>query len=86
MKSKTMNVPFDAQTVHAAVEAARNGRLLCGSCVQKLESYDEMSQSDFCPSCQAAITSQLRMEAEGRLVEALIRMGLPPDSVQIAND
>ena len=84
--SCNINMTFNADDVEAALEAARRGGLLCATCMQKIATLEEMSQSDFCPQCQEAVTSQLSVVAEGRLVEALIRMGLPADSVQISND
>ena len=36
------------------LDAAWKDGLLCGTCMQKIETQDEMTQSDFCPACQAA--------------------------------
>ena len=61
--TKTLDVTFDAQSVMAAVEAAHDAGLLCETCTRKLDASDSISQSDFCPECQAVITSQLAVEA-----------------------
>ena len=84
--SCNMNVTFNADDVNAALEAAWNEGFLCAPCMEKIAKRAVVSQSDFCPACQAAVTSQLMAAVEGRLREALVRKGLPPDSVQIASD
>ena len=81
-----MNAMFNAEDVGLAIEAAWNEGLLCGTCMQKIATQDEMSQSDFCPECQAVVISQLMAAVQRRIREELVRRGLPPDSLQIAND
>jgi len=77
---------FNADDVSAALDAATKEGLLCGTCTNKIETQDEMSQSDFCPACQAAVNSQLGSIVECRMKETLERMGLPPDSLDIAKN
>lgn len=84
--SLNLNLMFNADEVNAALVAALSEGLLCGTCIRKLETQEEMSQSGFCPACQEAINSQLAPLVERRLREALIRMGLPPDSVEITKN
>jgi uncharacterized CHY-type Zn-finger protein len=83
--SHKMNVTFDANDVGTAIEAAWNEALLCGTCMQKIATQ-EMSQSDFCPTCQAAVTARLMATVERRMRAELLRQGLAPDSVQIESD
>ena len=81
-----LKLMFNADDLNAALDAAWKDGLLCGTCTNKIETQDEMSQSDFCPACQAAVNSQLAPIVEHRIKEALVRMGLPTDSVEIAKD
>jgi hypothetical protein len=84
MKSSlNLKLMFNADDVNAALDAAWKDGLLCGPCMQKTERQDEMTQSDFCPACQAAVNSQLAPIVEHRFKEALVRMGLPTYSVEI---
>lgn len=84
MKSNLeLKLIFNTDDVNAALDAAWKDGLLCGPCMQKIETQDGMSQSDFCPACQEVVKSQLAPVVERRIKEALVRMGLPPDSVEI---
>ena len=84
--SLNLKLMFNADDVNVALDAAWKDGLLCGTCMQKIETQHEMSQSDFCPACQAAAHSQLGSIVERRMMETLVRMGLPPDSLEIASD
>jgi len=85
-KAREVNLSFSADGVQAAVAAARNADLLCGTCTQKLDTRHEMSQSDFCPACQAAVTTLLTVAVQRRMAQELIRRGLRPDSLEIMSD
>ena len=84
--SYKMNVMFSANDVGTALEAAWNEGLLCGSCMQKIVTQVAMSQSDFCPACQAVVTSQLMVAVQRRMRQELVRRGFPLDSLEIASD
>lgn len=87
MKSSLeVNLRFDADDVNAALDAAWKEGLLCGTCMQKIETQGEMLQSDFCAACQEAVKSQLIPVVERQMKEALVRMGLPPDSLDMAKN
>lgn len=84
--SYKMNVTFNTNDVNAAIGTAWSEGLLCGTRMQKIAAADQMSQSDFCPACQAVVGSLLMSVAERRVREELVRRGLSPESLQITND
>ena len=84
--SYKMNVMFGANDVGTALEAAWSEGLLCGTCMQKVATQVAMSQSDFCPTCQVAVTARLMATVERRMRAELLRRGLPPESAQIESD
>jgi len=84
--SMELELIFNADDVSATLDAVWKEGLLCGTCTNKIERQDEMSQSDFCPVCQAAVTSQLGSVVERHIKEVLVRKGLPPDSLEIAKN
>jgi hypothetical protein len=84
--SYKMNVIFDANDDGTALEAAWSEGLLCGACTQKVATQVAMSQSDFCPTCQAVVTSQLMVAVQRRMRQELVRRGLPSDSLEITSD
>jgi hypothetical protein len=87
MRSRyAMNVTFNADDVDRALEAAQNQELLCRACIQKITTQLELSQSDFCPGCQAVITSHLVLDLEERMRAELVRQGLPLDTLEIVSD
>jgi hypothetical protein len=88
MEKDTMELKltFNAGDVTAALNSALNEGLLCGPCTVKIQTEEEMSQSDFCPACQAAVNSLLAPVLERRMKEALVRMGLNPDWVEITKN
>ena len=77
---------FGATAVSGAINSAIELGLFCGYCVGKLETMGEMSQSAFCPSCQAAVHSQLEVYLEEKLKNVLASRGLPANAVQIAKE
>jgi hypothetical protein len=85
-KTQKVSLSFGADAVGAAVEAARNGGLLCGKCAKKSTLEVEMSQSDFCHECQALVMSLLMAGVERQIKQMLINKGLSPDCLQIADD
>ena len=85
-ESMSLKLMFNADDVNAALEAALNERLLCDTCTGKIETQQELSQSDFCSACQDAINSQLALTVERRMKEVLTRVGLPPDSLEISKN
>jgi hypothetical protein len=84
--SHKMNGIFGASDVGTALEATWNEGLLCGTYMHKVATQVAMSQSDFCPTCQAAVTARLMATVERRIRAELVRWGLPPGSVQIESD
>ena len=86
MKSeKTFELTFQPPDIIAALSAARSEGLLCGACTEKIETLDQMSQSDFCTACQATVNSQLSLILARRMKEVLADMGLPSDAVEITD-
>ena len=61
-KTVKMNLTFSAADVKAALEAAWNQGWLCVLCMEKLTVQVEISPSDFCHECQAAVMSLIQYE------------------------
>ena len=84
MTELTVRNAFSPEDVDNAVELAIESVLLCDNCMENIATLLATSQSDFCPSCQDAVRSQLVAMLEGRMKELLDEEGLPEDSIQIA--
>lgn len=85
-RTQSVKLTFNAEDVKAALEAAGNEGLLCGTCMQKLATQTSLSQANFCPTCQEVVRLQLVPIVHRRLNEVLAQHGLPADSLEIASD
>lgn len=81
-----VNLTFGADDIRTALETAWNEGWLCVPCMEKITMQVQMSPSDFCEACQAAVMSLLMAAVESRIKQVLVRKGLSPDSLEIATD
>jgi len=89
MESIEKAVMFSEEHVSNAVRSAFASGLLCHPCIEKIaammEGGEMVEQSDFCTSCQGAVTSYLYQALQERIKEVLKSMGMPEDAVQIGD-